>query len=158
MISWDALKNAKKTILIRPEEEQAAYITKKSHTVKIIQKIVEENGGEAILTKLNHYSGSDRTYEAYSKLLKNDVDLIINLQGDMPNIKPDSISKLEKLMRSSNCDIGTLASKIMDNKQKSIRDKLKKVSLTEYEKRNLFAMENEGIFKDVISCNKTKWN
>ena len=27
------------------------------------------------------------------------VDLIINLQGDMPNIKPNSISKLEKLMR-----------------------------------------------------------
>ncbi len=80
-----------------------------------IQKIVEENGGEAILTKLNHHSGSDRTFEAYFKLLKNDVDLIINLQGDMPNIKPDSISKLEKLMRSSNCDIGTLASKIIDN-------------------------------------------
>ena len=35
----------------------------------------------------------------------------------------------------------------MNNKQKSMRDKLKKVSLTEYEKRNLFAMEDEGIFK-----------
>ena len=35
-------RNAKKIILIRPEEEQAAYITKKSETVKIIQKIVED--------------------------------------------------------------------------------------------------------------------
>ena len=35
-------RNAKKIILIRPEEEQAAYITKKSQTVKIIQKIVED--------------------------------------------------------------------------------------------------------------------
>ena len=28
----------------------------------------------------------------------------------MPNINPDSISKLEKLMRKNSCDIGTLAS------------------------------------------------
>ena len=82
-----------------------------------ISKIVKENGGEVILTKANHPSGSDRIYEAYTKKLKNNVDLIINLQGDMPNIKPNSISKLEKLMRSSNCDVGTLASKIVDDKE-----------------------------------------
>ncbi len=82
-----------------------------------ISKIVKENGCEVILTKSNHPSGSDRIYEAYTKKLKNNVDLIINLQGDMPNIKPNSISKLEKLMRSSNCDVGTLASKIVDDKE-----------------------------------------
>ena len=82
-----------------------------------ISKIVKENGCEVILTKSNHPSGSDRIYEAYAKHLKNNVDLIINLQGDMTNIKPNSISKLEKLMRSSNCDVGTLASKIVDDKE-----------------------------------------
>jgi len=81
-----------------------------------ICKIIKENGGEAILTKADHFSGSDRIYEVYSKEIKNNADLIINLQGDMPNIKPNSISKLEKFMRSNNCDIGTLASKILDNK------------------------------------------
>ena len=80
-----------------------------------ICKIVKENGGEAILTKPNHSSGSDRVYEAYIKKFNNSVDLIINLQGDMPNIKSSSILKLEKLMRSGNCDVGTLASKIVDN-------------------------------------------
>ena len=81
-----------------------------------ICKIVEENGGEAILTKTNHPSGTDRVYEAYVKRFKNNFDLIINLQGDMPNIKPSSILKLEKFMRSSNSSVGTLASKILDNK------------------------------------------
>ena len=81
---------------------------------EIICKIVEENGGKAILTKPEHPSGSDRVYEAYTKVLKNNIDLIINLQGDMPNIKPNSISKLEKLMRNNHCDIGTLASFITD--------------------------------------------
>ena len=80
-----------------------------------IFQTVEENGGKAILTKAEHLSGSDRVYEAYTKMLKNEVDLIINLQGDMPNIKPDSISKLSKLMRGSNCDIGTLASNILSS-------------------------------------------
>jgi len=74
--------------------------------------IVKKNGGHAILTKNEHQSGSDRVYEAYIKNLKDNVDLIINLQGDMPNIKPNSILKLEKLMRANDCSIGTLASSI----------------------------------------------
>ena len=82
-----------------------------------ICKIVKENGAKAILTKPTHPSGSDRIYEAYTKHFKNNVDLIINLQGDMPNIEPHSIAKLEKLMRSNNCDVGTLASKIVDDKE-----------------------------------------
>tara|TARA_Y100000590_G_C15596658_1_gene968322 strand:- start:500 stop:1237 length:738 start_codon:yes stop_codon:yes gene_type:complete len=81
-----------------------------------ICKIVKENGGNVILTKQKHVSGSDRIYEAYSKQIKKNIDIIINLQGDMPNIKPESILKLEKLMRSNDCDIGTLASEIEDNK------------------------------------------
>ena len=43
------------------------------------------------------------------------MDLIINLQGDMPNINPDSILKLSKLMNKNICDIGTLASPIKNN-------------------------------------------
>ena len=80
-----------------------------------IFNIVKENGGKAVITDNNHLSGSDRIYEVYEKSLKDSVDLIINLQGDMPSIQPSSISKLEKLMRKNDCDIGTLASKIIDN-------------------------------------------
>ena len=84
---------------------------------KKIFDIVNNNGGVAILTKKNHLSGSDRVYEAYSEKIKNNVDLIINLQGDMPNINPNNIAKLEKLMRGNNCDIGTLASPIKDDNE-----------------------------------------
>ena len=83
-----------------------------------ILQLVKENGGNAFLTKENHSSGSDRVYEVYEKKFKNsNVDLIINLQGDMPNISPESISKLEKLMRTNKCDIGTLASEIENEKE-----------------------------------------
>ena len=57
--------------------------------------LVSKNGDKAILTNQDHSSGSDRIYEVYSQKLKNNFDLIINLQGDMPNIKPDTILKLE---------------------------------------------------------------
>jgi len=81
-----------------------------------IVEVVKEYGGQVVLTKNDHPSGSDRIYEAYQKELKDKVDLVINLQGDMPNIKSNSISKLAKLMRKNHCDIGTLASYIKDEK------------------------------------------
>ena len=84
---------------------------------KEIFDVVKENGGKTFLTKHNHVSGSDRIFEVYSQQLKNNVDLIINLQGDMPNIKPSSIAKLDKIMRVNNCDIGTLASLIKDKEE-----------------------------------------
>ena len=103
-------------VLNRAEESKVGEVFVATPDDEIFQ-IVKENGGTAILTKAEHLSGSDRIYEVYTKELKDDVDLIINLQGDMPNIKPDSISKLVRLMRNNNCDIGTLASRIKDEKE-----------------------------------------
>ena len=101
-------------VLNRAKESRVGEVFVATPDSEIID-IVKENGGQAILTKHDHPSGSDRVYEAYLKQLKNKVDLIINLQGDMPNIKPNSISKLEKLMRQNDCDIGTLASFIKND-------------------------------------------
>ena len=56
------------------------------------------------------------------------MDLIINLQGDMPNVNPKCISKLEKFMRLKNCDIGTLGSLIND-KQEIIDPNVVKVQI-----------------------------
>jgi len=103
-------------VLNRAQESKIGEVLVATPDDEIFQ-VVKENGGKAILTKPDHPSGSDRVYEAYIKELKNNVDLIINLQGDMPNIKPNSISKLEKLMRSNDCDIGTLASPIVDKNE-----------------------------------------
>ena len=77
--------------------------------------IVEKNKGNAILTHNNHPNGTSRVFEAFTKLKDDNVDLIINLQGDMPNIEPNSILKLENLMRENNCPIGTLASLLDKN-------------------------------------------
>ncbi len=96
-------------VLNRAKESKVGEVYIATPDNKILD-IVKENGGNAILTKENHASGTDRIYELYFNNLKRDVDLIINLQGDMPNIKPSSISKLVKLMRQSKAEVGTLAS------------------------------------------------
>ena len=103
-------------VLNRAKESKIGEVYVATPDNEIFQ-VVKENGGKAILTKPDHPSGSDRIYEVYTKELKNNVDLIINLQGDMPNIKSNSISKLEKLMRGNDCDIGTLASYIADKNE-----------------------------------------
>ena len=76
---------------------------------KIID-VVNHNKGKAILTSLNHQTGTDRVYEVFKGYLNKEPNLIINLQGDMPNIEPKVISDLIKYMQQGNCDIGTLAS------------------------------------------------
>ena len=103
-------------VLNRAKESKIGEVIVATPDDEIIQ-VVKKSGGKAILTKSEHLSGSDRVYEAYIKELKNNVDLIFNLQGDLPNIKANSISKLEKLMRSNDCDIGTLASPIVDKNE-----------------------------------------
>ncbi len=98
----------------RAEESKVGKVYVATPDIKIFE-IVNANGGNAILTKKSHLSGSDRVHEAWLNQLNENVDLIINLQGDMPNIKPKEISKLEILMRHNKCDIGTLASNLKDD-------------------------------------------
>ena len=115
--------------------------------------LVSKNGDKAILTNQDHSSGSDRIYEVYSKKLKNNFDLIINLQGDMPNIKPDTILKLKNFMRNDNCDIGTMASRIK-NKNEISDINIVKVYIEERLKENNFLAAKDFFRTKKISSNE----
>ena len=82
---------------------------------KIID-LINDNGGKAVQTSFNHETGTDRVYEVF-KTLKNSPSIIINLQGDMPNIEPKTITELISYMRLGKCDIGTLASSFTSNEE-----------------------------------------
>jgi len=77
---------------------------------------VEKNGGEAILTSNNHKTGTDRIYEAFVKLGRTDIDLIMNLQGDEPLMNIEDIQNLNNHMIQTKRDLGTLAAKINNKK------------------------------------------
>ena len=83
-----------------------------------IKDVIENVGGEAILTKSDHASGSDRIYEALNLYDKDSsYDNVINLQGDLPNIKKDALTKIVSLLDSSNSDISTLGVKISSDQE-----------------------------------------
>ena len=64
--------NAKKIILIRPEESEAAYITKKSKTIKIIKKIIEDFPDEQKIV-LSRYKDQSKNLK---KIFGNNIFLI----------------------------------------------------------------------------------
>ena len=77
---------------------------------------VKSNGFNAILTSNKHKTGTDRIHEALKKSNVRDVDFIMNLQGDEPAIDIDDIKSLNDKMVKNNCNLGTLAATIKDNK------------------------------------------
>ena len=54
---------------------------------------VKSFGGNVVMTSAEHRSGTDRCFEAYNRLGGNE-DVIINIQGDEPFIKPEQIESL----------------------------------------------------------------
>ena len=94
------------------------------------QEILEDvnsNGGKAILTGNQHKTGSDRIFECYEKLNLIDIDYIINLQGDEPNIDINDLKHLSKLIELYKPEIGTLASEI-ENKSNLNNENIVKVT------------------------------
>ena len=79
---------------------------------------VQKNGGKSILTSKEHNTGTDRIAEALEKIkLENEVDYIINLQGDEPLIDISDIKNLNFQTINNNSDLATLACKIDTSKQ-----------------------------------------
>ncbi len=134
------------------------YVT--SPDEKIIEA-VRSYGGNVILTG-DHPNGTSRVYEAFKKIKNNDIDLVINMQGDLPMLPPKSILKLEKLMRENKSPIGTLASNL--NREEITNQNVVKVELENSLKENSFLkakdffrvkknLKNEKIYHHVgIYC------
>ena len=98
----------------RAEEANIGEVVVATDDQEILQDVFK-NGGRAILTDKNHKSGTDRIYEAYKKLNMKNIDYILNLQGDEPDINKDDIINLNNLMINNNAEIGTLAASIKND-------------------------------------------
>jgi len=79
-----------------------------------IFQVVKKNGGKAILTSNKHKTGTDRIYEAYQQLKLDNIDFIMNIQGDEPAINIQDIINLNQMMINHKAEIGTLAAKIQN--------------------------------------------
>lgn len=73
-----------------------------------IEQAVLDFGGKVVMTSTEHRSGTDRCFEAYTKVGKA-FDVVINIQGDEPFIQKSQIEALKScFLTSSTTDIATL--------------------------------------------------
>jgi 3-deoxy-manno-octulosonate cytidylyltransferase (CMP-KDO synthetase) len=140
---YDAAKNSNvgKVIVATPDQE--------------ILDLISHHNGIAVLTNDNHETGTDRVFEVFEKELKSKPEIIINFQGDMPNLNPQAIKDLAEHMKKNLCDISTLASQIKNDYEKKDPNVVK--VLVESDIKNIsfakavdfFRISNEPISKLV---------
>ncbi|WP_075995414.1 3-deoxy-manno-octulosonate cytidylyltransferase [Salaquimonas pukyongi] len=81
---------------------------------------VTGDGGEAVMTRSDHPSGSDRIHEALKALDPGGkVRFVINVQGDLPTIDPALIRESVAPLKEGQADIATLATEIADEAEKT---------------------------------------
>jgi 3-deoxy-manno-octulosonate cytidylyltransferase (CMP-KDO synthetase) len=78
-----------------------------------IAAIVDKAGGTAVMTRVDHASGSDRIFEALGKVDSvRRAEIIVNLQGDLPTLAPAAIAAVLVPLADQAVDIATLAAEI----------------------------------------------
>ena len=83
---------------------------------KEIFEEVTKLGGKCILTKKDHKTGTDRIFEAYQELRDDNIEYVINLQGDEPMLDIEDVTNLLKKTIKKKSKISTLACQIEDEK------------------------------------------
>lgn len=99
-------------VLRSAEAAQIGRVAVATDTAEIAE-VVKSHGGEAIMTRTDHPSGSDRIYEALNTLdPEGRTEIVVNLQGDFPTIRPDNIRSVLAPLADPAVDIATLAAEI----------------------------------------------
>jgi 3-deoxy-manno-octulosonate cytidylyltransferase (CMP-KDO synthetase) len=99
-------------VLRRAEEAAIGRVAVATDTPEIAAA-VKTHGGEVVMTRPEHPSGSDRIYEALRTLDPDGgCEIVVNLQGDFPTISPDNIRDVLPPLADPAVDIATLAAEI----------------------------------------------
>ncbi|MBV1695111.1 MAG: 3-deoxy-manno-octulosonate cytidylyltransferase [Hyphomicrobiales bacterium] len=78
-----------------------------------IAAAIRKAGGEAVMTRDSHSTGSDRIYEAVNKVDPDgEIERIVNLQGDLPTLEPRLVQACLAPLQDKAVHIGTLAAEI----------------------------------------------
>jgi 3-deoxy-manno-octulosonate cytidylyltransferase (CMP-KDO synthetase) len=103
--------------LIQHVHEQACRARRASQVIVAtddprIAAAVHSFGGQVVMTRRDHASGTDRVAEVAAQL---DAEIIVNLQGDEPLIDPDSLDYVADLLsRHRDADLASLAVPLRD--------------------------------------------
>jgi 3-deoxy-manno-octulosonate cytidylyltransferase (CMP-KDO synthetase) len=74
---------------------------------------VEKAGGRAVMTRVDHPSGSDRIFEALQNIdPEQRTRIVVNVQGDLPTLAPADIRSALALLDDAEVAVATLAAEI----------------------------------------------
>ena len=98
-----------KTVIQRVYEQVAgvlddAYVATDDER---IEAAVKAFGGKVVMTSVHHKSGTDRCYEACTKI-GGDFDVVVNIQGDEPFIQPSQLDAVKACFEDVTTQIATL--------------------------------------------------
>ena len=121
---------------------------------KEIFEEVTKLGGKCILTKKDHKTGTDRIFEAYQELRDDNIEYVINLQGDEPMLDIEDVTNLLKKTIKKQSKISTLACQIEDEKFFLNKNVVKVITKEELLQNNLsiatsFTRENKNTQKNI---------
>ena len=140
----------------RAEEANIGEVVVATEDHEILEEVLK-NGGRAVLTSSKHKTGTDRIFEAYKKLDIKNIDYILNLQGDEPNIYKEDIINLNNLMIKGDAKIGTLAALIKENKILDNKNAVKVTTESKLKKNNFPTAINFSR-KDISKINKNTYH
>lgn len=81
---------------------------------EIIYTEITNAGGNAVMSKREHESGSDRIAEAAKDM---DVDVIVNVQGDEPFVKREPLEKLLQQFDDASVQVASLMQELKSQKE-----------------------------------------
>jgi 3-deoxy-manno-octulosonate cytidylyltransferase (CMP-KDO synthetase) len=85
-----------------------------------IAEAVTRIGGQAVMTRSDHASGSDRIFEAVEKLdPEGRHDVVVNVQGDLPTVDPAAIAASVAPLSDPSVDLATLVAVIGREEEKT---------------------------------------
>ena len=103
----------------RARESELGRVVVATDTQAVADAVIRA-GGEAVLTRADHPSGSDRIFEALGKVdPEARHDIIVNVQGDLPTIEPESILAAFRPLANASVDIATLAAVIRREEERT---------------------------------------
>lgn len=115
-----------------------------------IAKAVETFGGDAVMTRSDHISGTDRLAEAADILGLDESDIVVNVQGDEPDISPQIVDTLVEIIENSDTPMATLCTPISGeqaddpNRVKVVFDLGKKTNRAMYFSRAKIPFDRNG--------------
>ena len=92
--AWESAHNSRSRVVIATDHD-------------LIRQAAENFGAEVVMTRTDHPSGTDRLAEVADQLGLDDQQIIVNLQGDEPDVSPKLLDQVAELLTQA--DEATMA-------------------------------------------------